>query len=116
MFSEMADMYSYGMTCYEVLTGKEPFEDHPLKDNCSLLMDLVIMQDLRPEVPDFGNEWTRDLLWRCWESNPRARPSFGEILRLFVANSKSENIRVMEALRRAEEDLLLEIDQTSLLS
>ena len=101
VFSEMADIYSYGMTCYEVLTGKKPFENHPLEDN-SLLMDLVIKQELRPEVRDFVNVWTRDLLRSCWESNPKARPSFGEILRLFEANSNSENIKewMMKRSRR----------------
>ena len=93
VFSEIANTYSYGMTCYEVLTEKKPFEDHPMKDNCSLLMDLVIKQELRPEVLDFVNEWTQDLLRRCWECNPRARPSFGEILRFFEANSNLEVIK-----------------------
>lgn len=27
LFSERADVYSYAMTCYEVLTGRIPFED-----------------------------------------------------------------------------------------
>jgi hypothetical protein len=37
VFSRAAEAYSFGMICYEILTGKLPFEDHPL--NVSILTD-----------------------------------------------------------------------------
>jgi serine/threonine protein kinase len=96
VFSRAADAYSFGMTCYEVLTGKLPFEDHPLKD--SLLIDLVINQHLRPEIPEYVEDWTRNLLKMCWQFDPMARPSFGEVLDLLVKNSTS--------VREREDDLI----------
>ena len=90
LFSRQADSYSYGMTCYEVLTGRVPFEDHPLSDQQSLLRDLVIDQDLRPEVPDHVEDWARDLLHWCWRPIPDQRPSFEEIMAFLEANSTSE--------------------------
>ncbi|KAG0598874.1 hypothetical protein M758_12G107700 [Ceratodon purpureus] len=99
LFSESADAYSYGMTCYEVLTGRVPFQDHPLGEECSLLTDLVINQQLRPEVSEYVEEWARELLEWCWQSDPNARPSFEEILSFIEANSEVEDIKEKAAKR-----------------
>jgi serine/threonine protein kinase len=83
VFSKAADVYAYGMTCYEVFTGELPFEGHRGND-----YDLVL-NGARPVVPEYIEGWTRELLNGCWESNPGDRPSFGEILDLLLANSKA---------------------------
>ncbi|KAG0587194.1 hypothetical protein KC19_2G147400 [Ceratodon purpureus] len=89
VFSRAADIYAYGMTCYEVLSGKLPFEKHPLHDKTSLLIDQVINYDLRPEIPEYVEGWARNLLNRYWQRDPRARPSVGEILDILSTNSAS---------------------------
>ncbi|KAG0559099.1 hypothetical protein KC19_10G079300 [Ceratodon purpureus] len=94
VFSRASDIYAYGMTCYEVLTGKLPFEDHPLRNKTSLLTHQVINHDLRPEIPKYVEDWAHNLLNRCWQSDPRARPSVGEILDILSTNSASVKRRV----------------------
>jgi hypothetical protein len=81
LFTKKVDVYSYGMTCYEILTGKLPFEEHSIHE-----YDLVL-QGQQPVVPKYVDNWVHDLLARCWHSNPSARPSFREILDLLVLNS-----------------------------
>ncbi|KAG0554504.1 hypothetical protein KC19_12G095900 [Ceratodon purpureus] len=87
------------MTCYEVLTGRVPFQDHPLCEQSPLLSDLVINQHLRPKVPEYVDNWARELLQWCWQSNPAARPSFEEILSFIEANSGVEYIKDKAAKR-----------------
>ncbi|KAG0559070.1 hypothetical protein KC19_10G076800 [Ceratodon purpureus] len=89
VFSRAVDVYGYGMTCYEVLVGKLPFEDHPLSGENRLLTDLVINQDLRPEIPEYVEGWARELLKWCWQCDPSARPRMEEILDLLCKNSAS---------------------------
>jgi len=85
LFTNASNVYSYGMVCYEILTGKLPFEGHPTYD-----FDLVLSGQ-QPEVPHDVDKWVRNLLQRCWQFDPSARPTFGEILKLLEANSKACN-------------------------
>ncbi|KAG0627611.1 hypothetical protein M758_2G215200 [Ceratodon purpureus] len=82
LFTMESDVYSYGMTCYEILAGKLPFDGHQGND----LMDVVI-RGKRPEVPEYVEEWVQKLLCDCWQHDPAKRPSFGEIVNLIYSNS-----------------------------
>jgi serine/threonine protein kinase len=96
LFTTAVDVYSYGMTCYEIMTGKLPFEGHSTNDYD------IVLKGQRPEVPEDVDGWVRELLRNCWEFNPAKRPTFREILNLILANSIVCRRHKEESRREAE--------------
>jgi hypothetical protein len=68
------DIYSFGMLCYEILTGSRPFYNIMQ----SQLRERVV-EGLRPELPEECPSVLAAMIKRCWEPDPSARPSFSEI-------------------------------------
>lgn len=76
-FTQKADIYSFGMTCFEVVTGKIPLEDIPLTAYG------VVIDGERPYLPDHIHPVIKKIVTRCWRDNPSERPSFADIVDVF---------------------------------
>ena len=71
-----SDIYSFGMLCYEILTGKDPFWQI---DSLSEVKKKVLRGE-HPWLPyDMSLSELVTLLTRCWDPKASARPSFAEI-------------------------------------
>jgi serine/threonine protein kinase len=70
-----ADVYSYAITCSEILTGDDPFMGEPLTG----LRDRIKYTGLRPSLPDSLPPYLVSLIHRCWDADPCNRPDFSEI-------------------------------------
>ncbi|CAK9230783.1 unnamed protein product [Sphagnum troendelagicum] len=70
-----ADVYSFALVCYEILTGKEPFAGERTSD----LYKLVVLEHARPELPKTCPRRLVSLIRRCWDHDPLSRPDFPEI-------------------------------------
>ena len=73
-----ADVYSFGMVAYEVLSGKQPFEG---KSATAIVME--VMRGNRPDAgfPPVGTPPELvALIRKCWDAEPGRRPTFQEIV------------------------------------
>jgi hypothetical protein len=82
-----ADVYSFAMTCYEILTGRIPFEGVP---NTKIYKGIVAGD--RPSLEEYSMPPVlKDLIQRCWATDPQERPNFAEICKT-LWQCKVENI------------------------
>jgi hypothetical protein len=69
-----SDVYSYAMTCYEILSGLTPFEGIP-----SAKVKEKVRGGLRPTLPNSLPTSLLSLIECCWDADVRRRPSFSTI-------------------------------------
>ncbi|XP_024542700.1 serine/threonine-protein kinase HT1-like [Selaginella moellendorffii] len=70
-YTKKADVYSYGMLIYQLVTGNVPFEDG---------MDMEqVLRGKRPEIPATCPEFLSQLMRECWSHDAKERPSFSDI-------------------------------------
>jgi len=76
-----SDIYSYGLTCYEVLTGRIPF--YQIQSDFQLLFN-VTTGKAKLQKPENGSltEFAWDVLCRCWSFEPSQRPSAAKVYEL----------------------------------
>lgn len=78
-YSDKADIYSFAMISFELLTGKIPFEDDHLQGD---KMSRNIRAGERPLFPFPCQKYLTSLTKRCWQADPTQRPSFSSICRV----------------------------------
>lgn len=74
--SKAADVYAFGITMYELVTGCHPFSDTPKAH----LGHAITVGKLRPSFGMATPRAFRELAEQCWHEDPEARPTFAEVL------------------------------------
>lgn len=113
-YTKKCDVYAYSLNLYEILTGHKPF--YEIKGLSSIKLYTMVINGEMPaiqknEIPSPFEE----LITRCWNSDPEVRPSFAQIVKIFV-DHKSEffDFSVVDEFNQyvaeATKDLDLSID------
>jgi serine/threonine protein kinase len=100
-YTQAADIYSFGMVIYFIITGRQPFE------NCAHDQELAlnICNGIRPEIPEIPELKSNlyiDLMKKCWDSNPDNRPNV-ELISTIL--DKKKNLLLQSELEETEKYL-----------
>jgi len=76
-FNEKADIYSFGLILYEILTGEELFPEYEEWDEFE---EAICIHNARPPIPKDAVPSLGYLMQKCWHPKPEDRPTFKEVV------------------------------------
>lgn len=100
-YTESADVYSYGILVWEVLTRETPFANM----NPQSVAFQAAVQGLRPPMPKDITPQLASLMEQCWHAEPLQRPPFTSIVLELSTVSQLDD--AVEALAQAMEGSMM---------
>lgn len=79
-----ADMYGFGMVCYEMVSYQVPFADCTIAQAC-----VKASAGERPPIPKGCPEWLQTLMLAAWRPEPEVRPDFASTHKTLSALKKA---------------------------
>ncbi|ORY44257.1 kinase-like protein, partial [Neocallimastix californiae] len=76
-----SDVYSFGMLCYEILYGGQPFEYRDILE----LKENVCIYKIRPQRSKLSiscPDWLWNLMTECWSTESKERKSLEEVMKI----------------------------------
>ena len=71
-YTEQCDIYSVGMIFYEIYARKDPYAGEDFRETLRKVCDRRVNK--RPAIPDCCPSKMVDLMKKCWNADPMARP------------------------------------------
>jgi TPR repeat protein len=75
-----ADVFSFGVVLYEIISSKRAFPENVLRAFMARLRE-----HYRPSIPDDFGPLMQNLIRRCWSDSPSYRPTFQAIFNEFAS-------------------------------
>ena len=93
-YGKSADVYSFAIICYQVITGIVPYADEVKKSSASVVTQAICEGKLRPTFPLSLScpEGLKELMRDCWNHEADSRPDFKEIQRRLWSIRKDEEL------------------------
>ena len=79
-YDEKADVFSFGISFFEVLTCMKPYSNNVDKTRNLFVLVQEILKGMRPGPPLTKQKDVMDLITSCWEADPEKRPSIQKVL------------------------------------
>lgn len=73
---EKCDVYSYGVVLWELCTMQQPWGGM----NAMQVVGAVGFQHRRLDIPNDMDPVISDIITKCWQTDPKLRPTFAEIM------------------------------------
>ncbi|KAM0002106.1 putative protein kinase TKL-CTR1-DRK-2 family [Helianthus debilis subsp. tardiflorus] len=82
---EKSDVYSFGVVLWELCTMQQPWNGmNPMQ-----VVGAVGFQHRRLEIPDDMDPVIADIITKCWQTDPKLRPTFADIMAALKPLQKS---------------------------
>ncbi|KAI7752463.1 hypothetical protein M8C21_019392 [Ambrosia artemisiifolia] len=73
---EKSDVYSFGVVLWELCTMQQPWNGmNPMQ-----VVGAVGFQHRRLEIPNDMDPVIADIITKCWQTDPKVRPTFADIM------------------------------------
>ena len=83
------DVYAFAMTLYQMLTGKEPWENLYTINEADYV-DTLKSKVVSGERLQMDSRWSsvlKNTIQECWQNNAESRPNFDTVLNMFSSHS-----------------------------
>jgi serine/threonine protein kinase len=86
-YNEKADIYSFGIILWELITRAQPFADQNF-----IGVTMQVLQGVRPAIPSQTKPELAELITQCWDDSPKKRPKLKKMLKYFEGELSGEGI------------------------
>lgn len=83
-YSFATDVYAFGVMVNEILTSEPPYP----KNITPLDLSYKVINGYRLKIPEYIPQCYKDLIEKCWLTDPNQRPLFDEIVEDIKSNDK----------------------------